>query len=198
MHRSSRAVCESFGALSRPQSGIEVTLRESTPTPLCEALLRGEIDVALMARPEGFGPPFKAIKLYSERFVVACAAGHHFANRPAVKMAELDGEFYLQRINCEFRDFLADMCKENGARLIRSYRSEREDWILTMVAAGLGVCFLPQDTACFPGVIGCPVISPEVRRNVCLVTVEGRTASSPAKAFVHCVRGYPWPSATTT
>ena len=35
-------------------------------------------------------------------------------------------------------------------RLIRSYRSEREDWILTMVAAGMGVCFLPEFGTPFP------------------------------------------------
>jgi len=110
-------------------------------------------------------------------------------------MAELDGEFYLSRINCEFYDVLSEMCRAEGAKLINSYRSEREDWILTMVAAGLGVCFLPEFTATFAGVVGCPVVSPAVARNVCLVTVAGRRLSSPVRTFVQAVRRYPWPSA---
>src|SRR6201999_2091769 len=96
-----------------------------------------------------------------------------------VPMSELDGEFYFSRINCEFTDALGEACRENGINLVRSYSSEREDWLLTMVAAGLGVCFLPEFTASFPGVIGCPVVAPSAARSVCLVTVAGRVPSSP-------------------
>ena len=53
---------------------------------------------------------------------------------------------------------------------MKSYQSERDDWILTMVAAGMGVCFLPEYTVTFPGVVGCPVVSPSVERHVSLVT----------------------------
>jgi DNA-binding transcriptional LysR family regulator len=85
-----------------------------------------------------------------------------------------------------------------GVRLIKSYESEREDWILTMVAAGLGVCFLPEFTAAFPGVIGCPVVSPSVARSVCLVSVAGRRQSPPVKTFIHAVRHYPWSAARSS
>jgi LysR family transcriptional regulator, hydrogen peroxide-inducible genes activator len=184
-----------LGRFRAHNPGIDVTLIESVPDALCERLVKGELDVALMARPEGFKVPFKASQLYSERFVIACSAGHRFAGRAGVPIAELDGEFYLQRINCEFKDVLAEMCGEYGAKLIRSFRSEREDWILTMVAAGLGVCFMPEDTASFPGVIGCPVISPTVSRDVCLVTIAERHPSPPVEAFTDAVQSHPWPSA---
>lgn len=175
--------------------GIEVTLLESVPDRLCELLVKGELDVALMARPDGFPVPLQAKELYLERFVIACSAGHRFAGRDAVRVAELDGEFYLSRINCEFDDVLDGICRKEEANLVYSYRSEREDWILTMVAAGLGICFLPEYSAVFPGVVGCPVILPAVARSVCLVAVAGRRRSSPVKAFVDAVRRYPWPSA---
>jgi DNA-binding transcriptional LysR family regulator len=111
-------------------------------------------------------------------------------------MADLDGESYLSRINCEFYDVLDDLYREHGANLVKSYRSEREDWILTMVAAGMGVCSLPEYTATFPGVVGCPVVSPIVARNVCLVSIAGRRWSPPVAAFVKAVRRHPWPSAS--
>ena len=184
-----------LGRFRADNPGVEVTLLEEVPNRLCDLLVKGDLDVALMARPDGFPAPLKASGLYSERFVIACAAGHRLAAKNEVPMAELDGEFYLSRINCEFYDVLDDMCRDRGVNLIKSYQSEREDWILTMVAAGLGVCFLPEYTAIFPGVVGCPVVSPCVERNVCLVTVAGRRPSSPVKTFVHAVRRYPWPSA---
>jgi DNA-binding transcriptional LysR family regulator len=178
---------------SRP--GVELTLIENVPDRLCELLTKGDLDVALMARPDGFAAPLQARKLYSERFVIACSAGHPFARKNVVQVADLDGQSYLSRINCEYRDFLRDTCQANGARLVGCYRSEREDWILTMVAAGMGVCFLPEYSATVPGVIGRPVVSPEIERDVCLVTVAGRRWSSPLSAFVQAVQQYKWPGA---
>jgi len=183
-----------LGRFRAENPGVDVTLLEHVPERLCDLLVSGELDVALMARPNGFLPPLRATELYSERFVIACAAGHRIAMKSAVPMAELDGEFYLSRINCEFYDVLDDMCRRQGVNLIKSYRSEREDWILTMVAAGLGVCFLPEYTAVFPGVVGCPVILPSVSRSVCVVTVAGRRQSPPVRAFIRAVQQYAWPS----
>jgi DNA-binding transcriptional LysR family regulator len=175
--------------------GVGLTLTEQTPDQLCDLLAKGEIDVALMARPGGFDPPLQAQPLYAERFVIACSAGHPFARRNVVRVAELDGETYLSRINCEFRDQLGEICRAHGARIVRSYRSEREDWILTMVAAGMGVCFLPQFCNTVPGVISRPVIDPPIEREVALVTVSGRRWSPPLAAFVKAIRQYRWPEA---
>ncbi len=173
--------------------GVDITLLEDVPDRLCDVLIEGKLDVAIMARPDGFPPPLRATELYSEPFVIACAAGHRFANKSQILMSELDGEFYFSRINCEFYDVLDGFCREQGAKLVKSYQSEREDWILTMVAAGLGVCFLPEYTAVFPGVVACPVVCPSVQREVCLVTVAGRRQSSPVAAFVNAVNRYSWP-----
>jgi DNA-binding transcriptional LysR family regulator len=186
-----------LGRFRSDNPGIEVTLLERVPQQLCDLLVKGELDVALMARPDGFAPPLHAFELYSERFVIACAAGHRFAVQDKIAVEELDGEFYLSRINCEFQDVLGDICDQQQVNLIESYRSEREDWILNMVAAGLGICFLPEFTASFPGIVSCPVILPSVARQVCLVTVAGRRASAPVKALIEAVRRYPWPAQET-
>ena len=173
--------------------GVEITMSEAPATRICELLQKGEIDVALVARPDGFAAPLQPQPLYRERFVVACSAGHPFARKNAVAMCEMDGESYLSRINCEFYDVLRDTCRASGARMLGAFRSEREDWILTMVAAGMGVCFLPEFSATIPGVVVRPAISPSVEREVCLVTVAGRRWSSPLSAFVRAARHYRWP-----
>jgi len=178
--------------------GVELTLTESVPSRLSEALLQGEIDVALMANPDGFDERLRAEPLYTERFMVACSVGHPFARRNAVTMRDLDGQIYLQRINCEFRDVLRESCEANGARIDRSYRSEREEWIQSMVAAGMGVCFIPEYSATHPGLVLRQVTEPEVTREVCLVTVAGRRWSTPLAVFVQAVRRYRWPERAET
>ncbi|HTB48314.1 MAG TPA: LysR family transcriptional regulator [Acetobacteraceae bacterium] len=173
--------------------GVDITLTEAVPDRLCELLERGALDLTLMARPDGFAESLQPQLLYRERFVIACAAGHPIARRNVVRVAELDGQSWLSRIDCEYRDMLGETCAANGARLVRGFRSDREDWILTMVAAGMGICFLPEYSNTIPGVVSRPVIDPPIEREVCLLTAAGRRWSSPLSAFVQAVRQYSWP-----
>lgn len=172
--------------------GIEVTLKEASPTHLCDSLTQGGLDVALMARLDGFPAPMVPVPLYTERFVIACSTGHRFAERGEISIPDLDGEFYFPRMNCELSSRLTEVCREQNVNLVKSFRSEREDWILSLVAEGLGICFLPEFSTSFPGVVGCPVSGPRIERMVCLVTVAGRRASPPVRAFVTAIRRYPW------
>ena len=107
-------------------------------------------------------------------------------------MAELDGETYLERINCEFDGPLSSALESVGAQVVTGYRSEREDWIQTMVAAGLGICLAPEFSLTHPGVIARPDFAPEVRRQVSMVTVAGRRWSAPLASFVQTCRRHPW------
>lgn len=177
--------------LLRP--GIELTLIEGVPSRLGEMLLAGDLDVAIMAHPEGFPESLRATPLYDERFLVACGQAHPFATRNVIRMRDMAGQIYLQRINCEYRDRLAEILREQDTAILRSHRSEREDWIQSMVAAGMGVCFLPEFSANLPGIALLPVIDPVVLRRVCLVTVAGRRWSSPLAALMAALDQYEWP-----
>ena len=76
-----------------------------------------------------------------------------------------------------------------------AYRSEREDWIQTMVMAGIGIAFLPEYSVLLPGLQTRPLIDPEVTREISLVTVTGRRHSPAVAAFVRAIKAYPWPAA---
>jgi len=183
-----------LGRFRADNPGVEITLVEAMPDGLCEALVKGELDVALIATPDGYAPPLRPLSLYGEKFVIACSAGHPFAQKNTVPMVELDGQSYLARINCEFNDILREACNARGSRLVDVFRSEREDWILTMVAAGMGICFLPEFSNTIAGVISRPVVAQSVTREVCLVTVAGRRGSSPLSAFVRAAQQCQWPA----
>src|SRR6266536_2579221 len=58
------------------------------------------------------------------------------------------------------------------------------DWILAMIAAGLGFSFMPENSVCHAGVVARPVTDPEFWREVNLVTVRGRPHSPAVGAFV--------------
>jgi DNA-binding transcriptional LysR family regulator len=174
---------------------MEILLGDATPDRLVERLLGGEFDAAIGVVPEGASDRLKAEPLYGERFVVACGPTHPFAARQAVSMADMHGQIYLSRINCEHRDALSAALREAGARLVRACRSEREDWIQSLVAAGMGVCFLPEFSAVRPDIVLRPVIDSPVARQVSLLTVAGRRWSRPVACFVEAVRRTRWDAA---
>ena len=108
-------------------------------------------------------------------------------------MADMNGESYLIRVNCEYFDRLREAREASGAKLRYAYKSEREDWIQAMAAAGLGICFMPIYSPVIAGLLTRPIIEPEVSREVSLVTVAGRRHSPALATFVRAIKAYAWP-----
>lgn len=172
--------------------GVEITLRDANIALLQGQLDAGELDVALMAFPRGTPDGYHALPLYRERFLIAFAPGHPFEALNAVRAKDLDGHHYLGRINCEFGEYMREIYRELGVELTRPYRSERDDWIQTMAAAGLGFSFIPESCVTLPGLVTRPLTEPEVVRTVSLVTVRGRPHSSAVGAFVRAATREKW------
>lgn len=172
--------------------GIEVTVIEGAANHLAELLLDGKLDVALVARPGPFDRRLKTEPVYTERFGLAFSTGHPFEQRNTLHLSDVRGQAYLDRINCEYGNHIDELCRGLGIEIESAYRSEREDWILAMVAAGMGVCFMAEFSARQPGVCHRPVVDPEIVREVSFVTVEGRSHSPAINAFANALRTYDW------
>jgi len=172
--------------------GCEITLVEGVPARLSEMLLQGELDLAVMAQPEPFNERLDVLPLYDERFCIAFPTGHRLDQQNRVEISDIAGETYLRRINCEYRDYLADQLRALGLAVRVGFQSEREDWIQMMVAAGFGVCFLPEFSPTIPGVRTQPVSGPEVVREISLVSMSGRRFSPAVMTFSRAIRSHDW------
>ncbi len=172
--------------------GCELTLVEGVPARLSENLLQGELDLAVMAQPEPFHERLDVLPLYDERFCIAFPTGHRLEEKNRVEISDVADETYLRRINCEYRDYLADRLRALGLAVRVGFQSEREDWIQMMVAAGFGVCFLPEFSPTIPGVRTHPVTDPEVTRQISLVSMSGRRFSPGVMTFIRAMRSHDW------
>lgn len=181
-----------LNAFHEKHPGVGVTVIQGVPEQLTALLFEGKLDVALMAQPKPFDERLRPEPVYTERFGLAFCTGHVFETRNTLRLGDVEGEPYLERINCEYADHIDALCTERGIRITSAYRSEREDWIMAMVAAGMGVCFAPEFSASMPGVCHRPVADPEVVRQVSLVSVAGRISSPAVRAFADAVRTYDW------
>ena len=108
-------------------------------------------------------------------------------------MADMDGESYLVRINCEFFERLKEARIASDSQLHYAYQSEREDWIQVMALAGLGICFTPAYSPLVPGLVTRSIIEPEVSRTVSLATVAGRRHTTALAALVRATKADRWP-----
>ena len=181
-----------FSAFSARHQGIELHLRDGAANDLEAALMAGELDVAVFCRPDELSDRLHALPLYAERFVVAVSPAHPLAGLSEVDLRDLAGHRYLSRAKCEYRDFIRDIRESLGVDISIPYSSERDDWIQSMVMAGLGFTLIPEYAVTLPGLVTRPLVDPTVTRAVNLVTVRGRPHAPAVGAFVHQCRLYPW------
>lgn len=164
---------------------IELEISDAGAGVLQEKLVAGELEVAIYCLPQlQEDERLHYLPLYREQFYVVTSAEHPFARKNCVTVTDLDGERYCKRVNCEWGHGGDPIFRARGSKVVPVYRSERDDWVLAMVAAGLGFGFMPEHSISHPGVVAKPLVDPEFWREVALVTVRGRPHSPAVGALV--------------
>jgi DNA-binding transcriptional LysR family regulator len=171
--------------LYRTSPGIQIRLRDGTPSALLEALVGGTIALAVITRPPQAPERLEVLTLYRERFVIAFPPGHRFAQKNAIRLEDMRGENYLLRLECEMREVIQRMREERSIPIAIRCQSQREDWIQAMILAGMGCAFMPESMPMLPGIETRPVLEDALQREVCLAMMAGRRFSPAVKAFVN-------------
>ena len=171
-------------ALKTRHPGLELRLCDASAAELRDRLLSGDLEVAIYALPGEQRDDTHMMPLFSEQMVIAVHRSHKLSNARGFPVNAMNGESYIHRMNCEFAGYADRILSEKGVTCTPTYWSERDDWTLAMVAAGLGFAFMPANAVKHPGVIGVPVVDPEFWRLVNLVTVRGRQYSPGIGALV--------------
>ena len=174
-----------IGAVRMGHRDVELHLSDADAKTLRARLLAGDLDLAIYALPGG-EPDDRThvLPLFREQMMIAVDPSHRLAKQNAVKVIDMHRENYIHRNNCEFAGYADTILREQGVTVSPAYWSDRDDWTLAMVAAGLGFGFLPENTARHDGVVARPIIEPEFWREVCLISVRGRPHSPAVGAMV--------------
>lgn len=178
-------IVDLIGAIKARHPGIELQLCDSDANDLRKRLMEGELELAIYARPGG-EPDDRThvLPLFKEQMLIALHPSHELARQSTVRVKQMNGENYIHRNNCEFAGYADAILAEQGVTCSPAYWSDRDDWTLAMVAAGLGFAFLPANSAKHSGVVALPIIEPEFWREVSLVSVRGRPHSPAVGAIV--------------
>jgi LysR family hydrogen peroxide-inducible transcriptional activator len=172
--------------------GVKLALHDITPLSMTERLLAGDLDCAILGLPTPLQDRFDTVTLYQERMVAIFPPDHRFLSMRSVALKELNGERYLDRLNCEFRDTFLIHLEELQIEIMVPYSSEREDWIQNMVLQGMGICLIPEYSITIDGLQCRPVTDPDLKRQVEIVTVSGHQPSPATQKFIDEAAGYSW------
>lgn len=120
---------------------VKLELRTGNPGRLSAALLRGELDAALVTEPVAAGP-FDKVAVYEEELVIVAAAGH-----PPIKPGKLsDGTRHTMLAfepGCPHRKRLEDWFARRDDLPERIIEMSSHHAMLGCAAAGMGISLLP-------------------------------------------------------
>lgn len=177
----------------KSNAGLELSVSEASAPELKDKLSEGEIDVAFMTVTEDLQKEFRTRELYLERYVVVFPPDHRLCHLNAVSLEELSGEKYVDRLACELREMVMSVCEAKGVKLYARFRSEREDWVQAMVAAGIGFAFMPEYSVTLSGLMQRPLVEPVVERKIAAFTVPERKYSPALDALMRASMSFAWP-----
>jgi DNA-binding transcriptional LysR family regulator len=130
---------------------VDVQLRWLSVTAQCDALRRGDTDVAFIRSIANLGPidgldQLSAIKLHREKFVLAIPEAHHLRARETVKIAECANEpfvGYPEAFAPDFHAMVMRQCALHGFSPRLSLEVGQSYTLLGLVSAGTGIAFVP-------------------------------------------------------
>lgn len=188
-------VASFLSSFHRKQPGVELTLQDGSRDQLLALLESGDLEIAVLSGAQAVPDVFRHEKLYAEPYVVVLPAGHPLGRLPAIRLADVNGEPYVDRLSCEMRDAVMALSREQNVSLYATFRSEREDWVEAMVHAGLGFAFMPMFSIRSTQLQTRPLVEPAVQRDVLAVEVRGRARSPAAKLFMEDIHAFRWTAA---
>jgi DNA-binding transcriptional LysR family regulator len=175
-----------FGRFRSSRPDVKLDLIDGTAQSVEEQLVASAAEIAIYCRPDR-APDTRLnyLPLFREQMMIVLPSKHRLASRDQIEISDLAGERYVQRSFCEFNDVVDSVFDARGVDCETVYRSDRDDWVLAMIASGFGFGFFPKYSISNPDVVAKPLVNPEFWREVSLTTVKGRPYSRAVGALVH-------------
>lgn len=105
-------------------------------------LKQGEVDLAITWLREKDDLPNSQF-LFHQSLTLAVHQDHSFAQKNSVCLADLDGQSYIKRLNCELWKSNPNLFMAAGIKPKIVYSSNNEEWAISLIQAGMGISIMP-------------------------------------------------------
>jgi len=186
---SSALFAAPMAAYRKRYPGIEVELHEHGSTRLEEGVRRGEIELGASLQP--ISDDFSWRTLRDEPLTAVLALDHPLGDRPSLPLAALAGNpTILFEEGFMLNSVIVAAYRRRKMALVEGGRSGNADFIMAMVAAGLGVAFLPRllvESRDHQSVRAIAVEDDDMRWRMALIWRRDRPLSLPAQRWLELV-----------
>ncbi len=139
---SSRHVSKLLSLFRRANPHVVMEVFDGSSEQLSEFLDEQQLD-SILTILDGANPKFASKVLFKEPYVLAVPEDHRFAQRPSVALADLHDEPFILRTRCDFYHDAANVLAARGVKVRVVYQTDQDDRALALVAAGIGLAFVP-------------------------------------------------------
>jgi DNA-binding transcriptional LysR family regulator len=165
----------------RSHPGVAITLAEGEPEEMAPRLHQGEFDLALLfefARDRGAtARGLHTVRLLVDPMDVALPAAHPLATKPALTLADLIGEEWVQTsASSPCARHVIRSCVAAGFEPHVTFESDDYETVQGLVGAGVGVALIPR------------LALTQVRKDI---VIRALTPRSPARSVVAATVGGP-------
>ncbi|MFS8048322.1 LysR family transcriptional regulator [Rhizobium sp. BR 314] len=175
-----------FAVFRSRYPGIEIKLAEQGAKRLEEMVLADEVDLGASLLPAP--AVFESQPVRREPMHVLLPSSHPLAGQERVPMAAFrDNAFLLFETGFALNGIILDACRSAGFAPDIAARSSQINFIVELVAAGLGVGFLPRliaEQRQRPGVSHALVVEPEMQWHMAWIWRRGSYLSHAGKAWL--------------
>jgi DNA-binding transcriptional LysR family regulator len=181
-----RLLPDLLSAFRERHPGVKFRLSQASTTEMQEQLVGGEIDLCLASAPIA-GPALRSVALFTEEILLAVPPRHRLAGHERISLGEVTAESFISAKRGYWsRDLTDDACRQAGFIPDIICEGDEPGAIRSLVAAGLGVAFLPMSSrraGAGPEVAWLHITEPVCQRTVSLVWREERYLSAAARRF---------------
>lgn len=178
--------------LARALPGLELKFSRGDGARLMQLLKNGDCELALAGAIEGEWERLDSWLLFDEGFRLVAPRGHRLVGRNRLNISDLSEERVFARPHCENAgDWTAVLGAAGiGAGTADDVGSDQD--LLKLVAAGVGIAFMPLSTSIGGTLTPVPLDGVDLRREVRLYAVAGRPRSAAAGALITLLRAADW------
>ena len=139
---SNRHLSNILGSFRRVTSHVAIEVSDVSNEQLIELLAERQLDAVLTILDDG-AAKFPCRVLFKEPYVLAVPLDHRFAQRETVTVADLHDEPFIVRTGRDRFQDASNALFSRGIKIRVVYRTAQIDRTLALVAAGVGLSFIP-------------------------------------------------------
>lgn len=178
-----------LGTFQRHYPGVRIRVRQGLVPDLMASVDSGELDLAYLAFDGPLPEELVSFAEWRQELVLLCHPEHRLSGRRRVRLAELDGEAFVDFSGSGLQELVARRFADTGIRRDPVCEATNLALLIDLVAAGLGVSIVPAQVAERSGLRHARVEQPGLARSIYLAGRLPEPVNPAARALLQHLVG---------